>query len=297
MSTRSGAKKNCLREEERFIGKEMDRQKTKVCGRLATAVSEFVLHAAVVLTANRCLHAGISNTIGASMPKKKNQTSTVGSGVKLLKPKARHIGMHRRNTLQKEEFSKEENTENQGPGQSRCSAGNVVDAATTLITAPSKSITSPVEEGGTGRLLDGSSTDNSSQEQTHSGGPNTNCSAPTATLSKLSKPVRLQLKRTKGFKLVSPSGRPVVKVDRTTKWGNPFVPLKMPDGRYGIDRKSMSGVFRDTYEEAVDLCIAMFSANAVLMDVSELRGKDLACWCREGSACHADVLLELANKE
>lgn len=26
-----------------------------------------------------------------------------------------------------------------------------------------------------------------------------------------------------------------------------------------------------------------------------LRGKDLACWCRVGSPCHADVLLELVN--
>lgn len=26
-----------------------------------------------------------------------------------------------------------------------------------------------------------------------------------------------------------------------------------------------------------------------------LRGKNLACWCRPGEPCHADVLLELAN--
>ena len=28
-----------------------------------------------------------------------------------------------------------------------------------------------------------------------------------------------------------------------------------------------------------------------------LRGKNLACWCRPGTPCHADVLLELANAE
>ncbi len=28
----------------------------------------------------------------------------------------------------------------------------------------------------------------------------------------------------------------------------------------------------------------------------ELRGKNLACWCRPGSPCHADALLELVNK-
>ncbi|HEX5183627.1 MAG TPA: DUF4326 domain-containing protein [Allosphingosinicella sp.] len=28
----------------------------------------------------------------------------------------------------------------------------------------------------------------------------------------------------------------------------------------------------------------------------ELRGKNLACWCRLDAPCHADVLLELANR-
>lgn len=28
----------------------------------------------------------------------------------------------------------------------------------------------------------------------------------------------------------------------------------------------------------------------------ELRGKDLACWCAPDQACHADVLLEIANR-
>jgi hypothetical protein len=30
-------------------------------------------------------------------------------------------------------------------------------------------------------------------------------------------------------------------------------------------------------------------------DLSDLRGKNLACWCKQGIPCHADVLLELAN--
>ena len=28
----------------------------------------------------------------------------------------------------------------------------------------------------------------------------------------------------------------------------------------------------------------------------ELRGKNLACWCKPGEPCHADVLLEIANR-
>ena len=31
------------------------------------------------------------------------------------------------------------------------------------------------------------------------------------------------------------------------------------------------------------------------LDLSELRGKDLVCWCAP-LPCHADILLELANK-
>ena len=28
---------------------------------------------------------------------------------------------------------------------------------------------------------------------------------------------------------------------------------------------------------------------------SELRGKNLSCWCKPSQVCHADVLLEVAN--
>lgn len=30
---------------------------------------------------------------------------------------------------------------------------------------------------------------------------------------------------------------------------------------------------------------------------TELKGKDLVCWCRPGQPCHAEVLLEVANDE
>ncbi len=34
---------------------------------------------------------------------------------------------------------------------------------------------------------------------------------------------------------------------------------------------------------------------AIADGLAELRGKNLACWCKPGEPCHADVLLELAN--
>lgn len=30
--------------------------------------------------------------------------------------------------------------------------------------------------------------------------------------------------------------------------------------------------------------------------LDELRGKDLLCWCAADELCHADILLELANR-
>jgi Domain of unknown function (DUF4326) len=50
-------------------------------------------------------------------------------------------------------------------------------------------------------------------------------------------------------------------------------------------------------EEAVRLFEDHFKRD-VLYRVSvteELRGKNLACWCKLGNPCHADVLLRWAN--
>ena len=69
----------------------------------------------------------------------------------------------------------------------------------------------------------------------------------------------------------------VVYVGRPTKWGNPFV--------VGLD-----GTAEECVSRYRDWVIRYF-----LLEVRELRGKDLACWCKEGNPCHADVLLELAN--
>lgn len=38
-------------------------------------------------------------------------------------------------------------------------------------------------------------------------------------------------------------------------------------------------------------------ARPTLDDIrTHLRGRDLACWCKPGEPCHADVLLEIANR-
>ncbi len=95
---------------------------------------------------------------------------------------------------------------------------------------------------------------------------------------------RIQRKRTKGWRM--PQG--AVYVGRPTRWGNPFTwkfgnPLDCTnDFRRWLDGRHAGWTDR---------------REVVLRDIGELRGKDLACWCPLDQPCHADVLLELANKE
>ncbi len=118
-------------------------------------------------------------------------------------------------------------------------------------------------------------------------------------------PKRIQRKRTKGWRM--PEG--AVYVGRPTKWGNPFVAADDPDAAYG--RSVAAEIAVDTFRRLVMREGAWSSipphrwpkgkipAEFVSVeDVQrELRGKDLACWCPLNKPCHADVLLELANRE
>jgi len=102
----------------------------------------------------------------------------------------------------------------------------------------------------------------------------------------VSEPVRLKLSRRKGFDLQALSravnGLPAVNVSRPGRWGNPN--LVVAHGQEAAVRAF-----------ARDLAggILNFSAEDVRR---ELRGKNLACWCKPGAPCHADVLLEIANR-
>lgn len=73
-----------------------------------------------------------------------------------------------------------------------------------------------------------------------------------------------------------------VKVDRSTRWGNPYV----GDGPH--DRAKMVALF-------AAYCARPEQAAFVAAVQAALRGKDLACWCPLDGPCHADVLLVLAN--
>jgi hypothetical protein len=116
----------------------------------------------------------------------------------------------------------------------------------------------------------------------------------------MTKPQRLVLTRRKGFDLQAMSlalnGLPVQTVSRPGKWGNPFTIPDMQEA-YGLD--AVEGQAR-----AIAMYKRWVAGEAGLADkapptreviVAELAGKNLACWCKAGTPCHADVLIGLAN--
>lgn len=113
-------------------------------------------------------------------------------------------------------------------------------------------------------------------------------------------PQRIQLRRTKGWRL--PDG--AVVVARPSKWGNPFSTANAIETGYAKPATAHAFVvecFREwlTPGPSSDrwwMGPESDAKKAAMRDgLADLRGKDLACWCPLGAACHADVLLELAN--
>ncbi len=108
-------------------------------------------------------------------------------------------------------------------------------------------------------------------------------------------PKRIQRKRQRGWRM--PDG--AIYVGRPTKWGNVWQ----------LRRDSFGWMVQDTVRnwypssERVARRFAVWKFRKWMrgefaqrrLAVKDLRGKDLACWCKIGAPCHADVLLELAN--
>ena len=124
---------------------------------------------------------------------------------------------------------------------------------------------------------------------------------------------RIQRKRTKGWRM--PAG--AVYVGRPTRWGNSaqvgdcsecywggvphdgeHVPMTAEDAvdYYRIGWESMAeteaNIAALTSDEA-----RLSGVSGIAIDLfADLRGRDLVCWCPLDQPCHADVLLQLANR-
>jgi hypothetical protein len=87
-------------------------------------------------------------------------------------------------------------------------------------------------------------------------------------------PDRIQRKRTKGWQMPANA----IYVGRPTRWGNPYADQ---------DNAELVRLFRENCLTPEFICSVR----------SELKGKDLACWCPLDQPCHADVLLKIANEQ
>jgi hypothetical protein len=101
-------------------------------------------------------------------------------------------------------------------------------------------------------------------------------------------PDRVQLRRLRGWRMPPNT----VKVDRSTRWGNPF--------RIGLGytvADTVGDFERWICGQPLPYAATQVGAPPSLEQVRRhLMGRNLACWCRIGEPCHAEVLLRLANE-
>lgn len=140
----------------------------------------------------------------------------------------------------------------------------------------------------------------------------------------MTKPIRIQRRRVKGWKMPANT----VSVTRPGKWGNPFdfrssdccwlaLSYGCRGDRLGRQEASVKafrewieplgkgkkvvrverGVSFGNDEKTAQIGPRFIVGPPPMIDEvrAELRGKNLACFCKEGEPCHADVLLEIAN--
>ena len=116
-------------------------------------------------------------------------------------------------------------------------------------------------------------------------------------------PVRVQLKRTKGYKM-PPNTKSVT---RPGKFGNPYKigmhnVWDIKDMKTGKSLKDylIKKNGENRYHDIEDVLLAYkqkIKASQAMQRVIKhyLRGKNLACFCPLDKPCHADILLEVAN--
>lgn len=94
-------------------------------------------------------------------------------------------------------------------------------------------------------------------------------------------------------------------VSRPSTWGNPFHVMRAGPGWQVTGPDVAVARFDSDYDaraDAVERYRQLLSPDRIERARTELRGHDLACWCplvdEHGRrvSCHADVLLEIANR-
>jgi hypothetical protein len=112
----------------------------------------------------------------------------------------------------------------------------------------------------------------------------------------------MQVSRKRGFDLQAASqalnGLPAKLVTRPGRWGNPFA-IDDVAKRYRLDRDAAQAkavaMCGEWLHGTLDSKLSPGPPPSRDQIRAELKGHNLACWCRPGTPCHADVLIELAN--
>ncbi|OWU83832.1 hypothetical protein ATO6_15495 [Oceanicola sp. 22II-s10i] len=115
----------------------------------------------------------------------------------------------------------------------------------------------------------------------------------------MTRPRRIQLSRRKGWR--KPEG--AVVVARPTAFGNPFTVAAARDAGWGGTDADLQRQCVEAFRQWLNGSEADWQGPEsdaarveLLRRLRELRGHDLACWCAPGAPCHADVLIEMANR-
>lgn len=113
-------------------------------------------------------------------------------------------------------------------------------------------------------------------------------------------PIRIQ--RSRQHKQVSPNGFPIKYVGRPTKWGNPYKVVGRDGVWFVVDGEEPVATF-DTKIDAIHCCLEIFKEhfvhehNSGRLNLYDLRGYNLSCWCPLDEPCHVDVLFKLLNQK
>lgn len=110
-------------------------------------------------------------------------------------------------------------------------------------------------------------------------------------------PTRVQRKRTKGWKMPANT----IYVGRPSKYGNyckTGSQLELADENHNPIILIINNLDESLYafRRYWEISIAYSKEFKKEHPLVALRGKNLACWCPLDKPCHADILIELANK-
>ncbi|MET0439823.1 MAG: DUF4326 domain-containing protein [Devosia sp.] len=113
------------------------------------------------------------------------------------------------------------------------------------------------------------------------------------------RPTRIVLSRRAGFDLQAISrsinGLPAQSVARPGPWGNPFS-IDAVAAESGLDRAAAQA---EAVARHARWMRGEVEADRIRPSIDKIRaelgGKNLACWCREGTPCHVETLIKLAN--